>query len=102
MDDIMQLGGSIELSGFRGIDGSSMVVLKKIVGNYAKRMSEIAEKFEKLSLIMKPVHETEKSELYEIHAKLLNNGKLVVSEVTERNLFVAVDSALKKIISELS
>ena len=102
MDDIMQLGGSIELSGFRGIDGSSMVVLKKIVGNYAKRMSEIAEKFEKLSIIMKPVHETEKSELYEIHAKLLNNGKLVVSEVTERNLFVAVDSALKKIISELS
>jgi len=102
MDDIMQLGGSIELSGFRGIDGSSMVVLKKIVGNYAKRMSEIAEKFEKLSLIMKPVHETEKSELYEIHAKLLNNGKLVVSEVTERNLFVAVDNALKKIISELS
>ena len=102
MDDIMQLGGSIELSGFRGIDGSSMVVLKKIVGNYAKRMSEIAEKFEKLSIIMKPVHETEKSELYEIHAKLLNNGKLVVSEVTERNLFVAVDNALKKIISELS
>ena len=102
MDDLMQLGGNIELSGFRDIDGASMVVLKKIVGNYAKRMSEIAEKFEKLSLIMKPVHETEKSELYEIHAKLLNNGKLAVSEVTERNLFVAVDSALKKIISELS
>ena len=33
MDDSMQLGGSIELSGFRNLDGASMVVLKKIVGN---------------------------------------------------------------------
>lgn len=98
----MQLGGNIELSGFRDLDGSSMVILKKMVGNYAKRMSELTEKFENLKLTMKPVHETEKSELYEIHAQLMDNGKPVVSEVTERNLFVAIDSALKKIVSEIS
>ena len=102
MDDVMQLGGNIELSGFRGIDSASMVVLKKIVGNYAKKMSEIAEKFEKLHLTMKPVHETEKSEIYEIHAKLMNNGKPFVSEAVERNLFVAVDNALKKVMSEIN
>jgi len=102
MDDIMQLGGNIDLSGFREIDSASMIVLKKIVGNYAKRMSELSKNFEKLSLTMKPVHQTEKSELYEIHAKLMDNGKLFVSEVTERNLFVAVDNALKKVINEIS
>ena len=101
MDDVMQLGGNIELSGFREIDSASMIVLKKIVGNYAKKMSEIAEKFEKLHLTMKPVHETEKSEIYEIHAKLMNNGKPFVSEAAERNLFVAVDNALKKVMSEI-
>ena len=98
----MQLGGNIDLSGFREIDSASMIVLKKIVGNYAKRMSELSKNFEKLSLTMKPVHQTEKSELYEIHAKLMDNGKLFVSEVTERNLFVAVDNALKKVINEIS
>ena len=102
MDDIMQLGNNIQLSGFRDIDSASLVVLKKIVGNYARRMSEISDKFEKLHITLKTVHETEKSEKYEIHAKLLNDGKPYVSDVTERNLFVAVDSALKKIVNELS
>ena len=102
MDDIMQLGGNIELSGFKDIDGASMVVLKKIIGNHVRRMTEISDKFESLKVTMKPVHETEKSEKYEIHAQLMNDGKAVVSEVVERNLFVAVDDALKKVISEIS
>lgn len=102
MDDIMQLGGNIELSGFKDIDGASMVVLKKIIGNHVRRMTEISDKFESLKVTMKPVHETEKSEKYEIHAQLMNDGKPVVSEVVERNLFVAVDDALKKVISEIS
>ena len=98
----MQLGGNIELSGFKDIDGASMVVLKKIIGNHVRRMTEISDKFESLKVTMKPVHETEKSEKYEIHAQLMNDGKPVVSEVVERNLFVAVDDALKKVISEIS
>lgn len=102
MDDIMQLGGNIELSGFKDIDGASMVVLKKIIGNHVRRMTEISDKFESLKVTMKPVHETEKSEKYEIHAQLMNDGKPIVSEVVERNLFVAVDDALKKVISEIS
>jgi len=98
----MKLGGNIELSGFGDMDGATMVVLKKIIGNHARRMTELNDKFESLKVTMKPVHETEKSEKYEIHAQLMNNGKPIVSEVVERNLFVAVDDALKKIISEIS
>ena len=98
----MQLGGNIELSGFRDMDGATMVVLKKIIGNHARRMTELNDKFESLKVTMKPVHETEKSEKYEIHAQLIAAGKPVVSEAVERNLFVAVDDALKKIISEIS
>ena len=102
MDDEMQLGGNIQLSGFKDIDGASMIVLKKIIGNYGRKFSDVSDKFESLKITMKPVHETEKSEKYEIHAQLMADGKSVVSEVVERNLFVAVDSALKKIESEIN
>lgn len=95
------LGGNIELSGFRDIDGSSMIVLKKIVGNYAKRIAELTKKMERLHITLKPVHEREKSEKYEVHAKVVDDGKVYVSEFVDRNLFVAVDSVLKKIVNEL-
>ena len=97
----MRLGGNIELTGFNELDNSSMVVLKKIVGNYAKRMSELTHKFEVLSLVMKPIHKTEASNKYEIHAKLMDNGKPVTSQITDRNLFFAVDTSLKKIVNSI-
>lgn len=98
----MQLGGNIELSGFRDIDGASMVVLKKIIGNYGRRLSELSDKVESLKVTMKPIHETKKSEKYEIHVQLMVSGKPIVSEVVERNLFIAVDNALKKVVNEIS
>ncbi len=97
----MQLGGNIQLSGFREIDGSSMIVLKKIIGNHARRISELAKKLETLHVTLKPIHEREKSEKYEVHGRVLDSGKMYTSEVVDRNLFVAVDSVLKKIVNEM-
>ena len=51
---------------------------------------------------MKPVHETDASRIYELHAKLMDNGKPIVGEVSDRNLFVAIDSVLKKIENSFS
>ena len=101
MDDDLRLGGNIQLTGFREIDSSSMIVIKKIVGNYTKRIAELTEKLEILHMTLKPIHEREKSEKYEVHAKVVDNGKVYASETTNRNLFVAVDDVLKKIVSEL-
>jgi len=97
-DNVLQLGGNIELSGFSNLEGGAMIVLKKIIGNYAKRMSTVTKNFEKLSLTMKTVHDNQ----FELHGKLIDNGSAVTSSVTERNLFVGVDSALKKIMNEIS
>jgi ribosome-associated translation inhibitor RaiA len=102
MADTLELGGNIELAGFSNLDGGSMVVVKKIVGNYAKKFSEITTNFEKLSVTMKPVHKTEKSEIHELHAKLIADGKPVTSEISDRNLFFALDKVLKKIENEIS
>ncbi|HIH42652.1 TPA: hypothetical protein HA246_03340 [Candidatus Woesearchaeota archaeon] len=100
LNDTLELGGSIVLSGFRAIDGASMVILKKVIGNYVKKMSERAEKFEQLALTVKSVHENENSKKFELNAKLVDNGKVFNSEFVDKNIFVAVDSALKKLESE--
>ena len=96
-----KLGGNIELSGFRDIDSSSMIVLKKIIGNHARRISELAKKMENLHIILKPIHQREKSEKYEVHAKVLDGGKVYASEAVDRNLFVAIDDVLKRVQREM-
>lgn len=102
---MIELGGNIELVGFKEvIDGATMIVLKKIVGNYVRKFSEISKTFEKLTLTLKEVHtsQDEKSRKFELHARVLNGGKPITSEVTDKNLFFAVDSALKKVEKMLS
>ena len=100
INDTLELGGNIVLTGFRELDGATMVILKKLVGNYVKKISERAERFEQLALIVKPIHQQENSKKYELYAKLLDNGHVFNSEVVDKNIFVAVDSALKKLESE--
>lgn len=101
-EETLALGGNISLTGFREIDRAQMVVLKKIVGTYGKKYSEICKKFESLHLTMKPVHKTESSSIFEIHAKCMDNGTPVTSTSDDRNLFVAVSDALRKLESEIS
>jgi len=94
MEDILELGGSITLSGFKEIDRGSMAILKKIIGNYAKKFSETCEQFESLSLTIKTV--SRDSHKFEMHGKVLDNGKVFTTEVVDHNLFFVVDKALKK------
>lgn len=100
-DDTLTLGGKIQLSGFSDLEPASMIVLKKIIGTHARRLSDKHAKFELLKLSMKKVHEQEHSEKYEVRAIVVIEGKQFNAEVTERNLFFALDSAIKKVENEL-
>ena len=100
--ETLELGGNIQLTGFSDLDGGRMIVLKKIVGNYAKKLCGLCANFEQLSLTMKSVHETEASKIYELHAKLMDDGKPVIGEYSDRNLFIAVDAVLKKVESGMA
>jgi len=99
MDEIV-LGGNINLVGFKDLDGSQMVVVKKIVGNYAKKMSEMTGNFENLSVTLKSVHKASEGSKgkVELHAKLMNNGTPIVSEVVDFNLYYGLDKVLGKIV----
>jgi ribosome-associated translation inhibitor RaiA len=99
--ETLQLGGNIELTGFKELDPGSMVILKKIIGNYARKFSDTCTSFEKLAITMKIVHATEGSEKYEIHGKLMDNGSATTSELTDRNLFFAIDKVCKKMESSI-
>lgn len=101
-EETVKLGGNIELTGFRDLDGGTMVIIRKIVGNYVRRMSDVTQNFEALNLTVKPVHGSAGSKRYELHGKLLDNGKVFTSEVTENNIFVAVDTVLKKIENSMN
>ena len=101
-DETVTLGGNIQLSGFKDMEPAQMIVLKKIIGTYARKFSNKCGKFELLKLSMKKVHGQEHSEKYEIHAMIVDEGKQYTSEITERNLFFAVDASLKKVENEIS
>jgi ribosome-associated translation inhibitor RaiA len=102
MAETLELGGNIGLTGFSELDPGTMVVVKKIVGNYAKRFSEIEKDFEKLDLTLKIVHKKEKSAKHELHAIVSARGNKYPAEVTDLNLFFALDKVLKKVENAIS
>lgn len=93
---MIQLGGNIELVGFKELDPAQLIVVKKIVGNYARRMADSSEGFEKLTVTMKKVHNSQ----FELNAKLMDKGSPFTSEVVDFNLFFALDKVLAKIINQ--
>lgn len=96
-EDLLKLGGSIELSGFSAVERGAMVILKKIIGNYARKLADASKSFEALKLRVKKVHDN----IYELNCQMVDGGNVITSSVEERNIFVAVDSALKKISEQI-
>jgi len=96
-EENIKLGGNIELSGFSFLDKAQMVVVKKIVGNYARKFSEMSSNFERLSINVKKIHAVENSENYEINARLFANKEQFHASENDRNLFFGIDKVLKKI-----
>ena len=92
---------SYQLAGFHDVDDSAMEIINKNIATHARKIALLAEKESILHITMKKVHEREKGEIYDIHAKLPDKGKVFASHVTDRNLLAAVDKALQKIINEM-
>ena len=94
---MMELGGNITLVGFKERDFAEIIVVKKLVGQYARRFHDNISGFEHLTVSLKTVG-TNKLEL---HAKCEVSGTAHNAEVTDRNLFVALDSVLKKVLAQI-
>ncbi|MEM4245541.1 MAG: hypothetical protein QW404_00265 [Candidatus Nanoarchaeia archaeon] len=92
----MLLGGNIELEGFDSLDPAILVVVKKMVGSEAKKISESGVNFEKLKICLKS-----NSGSCELSANLvLKDGSFDVSS-SESNLFFGIDGVFKKLSSSI-
>jgi ribosome-associated translation inhibitor RaiA len=98
----IELGGNIELSGFAELETSELIVLKKVIGNYARKFSDqLQENYQRLVINLKQIHGKSSSK-FEVQIKLMTQSKPYTSEVTENNLFVCVADALKKIEAQIN
>ena len=98
---VIELGGEITLKGFSDLGGGELVVVKKLVGRYARKISETSDSYKGLTVTMKPVHKKEKNQKYELHALVELDGDRKTSEVTNQNLFVALDEVLQKVLAQI-
>jgi ribosome-associated translation inhibitor RaiA len=98
----LSLGGNIELVGFKQVSLSDVTVVKKLVGHYTRKIQEQSSNFQNISIHLKEIHKIENSSKHEIHVKVLDDGKVLTAEVIDKNLFVALDAALKKALAEVA
>ena len=92
---MIELGGNIFLEGFNELNGGEMVIIKKLVGNYVKEITDLKGNFEKLSLNLNRSNLGEK-DVFHLQAEL-HAGDKFNSEARDGNLFFAIDKAFKDI-----
>jgi ribosome-associated translation inhibitor RaiA len=98
---MIELGGNITLVGFKEMHHTELVVVKKMVGNYVRKIAG-NEQVNELRLVLKPIHKTDEASMkYDLKATLDLNGKIYNSEVIEFNLYVGIDEILKKLESQV-
>jgi hypothetical protein len=85
---MIQLGGNIELEGFEGVEPGKLVVIKKIVGSYTRKISDSTPGFEKITLYLDQGTDTKVSVI------VMVGGNETKHEESDKNLFFALDKAL--------
>ncbi len=90
MDGAVRLGGNIELFGVENLDGATMIVLKKIIGTYARKFSE--KGLDRLSVALAE---------NEVKVEAVSQGNVHSAQAAHSNLFFSLDQALKEIQQKL-
>ncbi len=94
---MIELGGNITLDGFSGRDYSELIVVKKIVGRYARQISDQHSQFESLKVALghgKPGS-------HAIDAECTIGSSTTTNTASAQNLFVALDAALKGLMKKV-
>tara|TARA_Y100000310_G_C20700699_1_gene829580 strand:+ start:643 stop:930 length:288 start_codon:yes stop_codon:yes gene_type:complete len=92
---MIELGGSIKLSGFENLDPATLIVVKKIVGNYAKKMSQESQDFSGLFLELNSENNN-----FSINATVSKKLGDIDSKSDSTNLFFAMSKALNVVMKK--
>ncbi|MDP3916931.1 MAG: hypothetical protein Q8Q42_01440 [Nanoarchaeota archaeon] len=90
---MIELGGNIKLKGFSELDVASLVVVKKIVGNYTRELSKIHNDFTELLLELS----SKGSSDFNINANFSKKSGNLTSSANGSNLFFTLSAALGNI-----
>lgn len=83
----MDLGGNITLNGFDKMDPGKLIVIKKIAGSFAKKVSEEKGEYNKVTFELEGE--------FKISLKVELNEQELTSENQDKNLFFALTNAIK-------
>ncbi len=90
---MIELGGNIKLDNFEALEPALLIVVKKVVGNYTKKISESLQDFKGIIVTL------EDKQQNKIKVKVTAD-KVYEAEATEKNLFFALDKALGAILKQ--
>mgnify|MGYP001571390405 CR=1 FL=1 len=91
---MIELGGNITLDGFE-LEPSTMVIVKKIVGNYAKNIYTNITDFKNLNITLK-----NNDSVKEIESILTINDQPISVIAKDPNLFFALDKSLAMLVKK--
>lgn len=92
---MLELGGNIFLDNFDETEPGRLIIVKKIVGNYTKEISEKVKKFKKIIVSL------EKGDKIKVKVKV-EAEKEFSGEGEGGNLFFALDSALAEVLKSVN
>jgi hypothetical protein len=93
---MMELGGNIKLSGFNNLDHATLIVVKKMIGNYARKITETIGPLQELKLSL----ENSDASGWDLKASLILNSSNFSSQNKGSNLFYTMNNVLNSIIQE--
>ena len=85
---MIELGGNISLEGFEEVEQGILIVIKKILGNYVKNITNKIDNFESILISFKF------NENNIIDTKLKFGEKEIKSNSNDKNIFFALNNAL--------
>lgn len=88
---MIELGGNIKLEGFEDVEPRQMIIVRKVIGTFARKFSDTIEGFEGISIHLK------KGDKFEVTAKLTVKGEAKESKAEDANLFFAMSGALNSL-----
>lgn len=91
----------LEISGLHNLDIISRESVEDMASEYVEKLKNMSKHFRRLHITIKRVHKREKSEKYEVHAKLFDKTP-VTSTHTEYNLFTCLQNVLGHVRQEIA
>jgi len=93
----LKLGGNIILVGF-SLEPTEMIVVKKIIGNYTKKISEKID-YQDIKITLRQT-EKAKSFLHEVEISASTEKGILAADTVDHNLYTALSEALEKVYSQ--